>query len=455
MLFYIGLFVLLLVVTAFFNVAELALVASRPERLQTQAATAHETAYDAAARVQALKGEPGAFLATTQSGVTMASIVAGTFCVVAFDHAFAQGAVRLGLEWSHGYVQSVASILAVVLTTYLTLVLGELLPKRIALAAPERCALRVLPFIRLSMAIFRPFIWALQQSTNGLLRAFGIRDSRSPQTTEEEIRYVIASGVQSGVLHSAEHGMMESILQLSSRSVRTIMTSRQELEWVDESMPKEEAIRRIADSPCSKLVVTRERDLDHPAGVVAKKDFLRQYMTEQSMAFAPILTPPVFVPDSATVLTVLNKVKHARAQMLFVVDEFGTMVGIVTLTDVLEALAGDVPEPERDERGRQELLRQPDGSYLVAGAMPADDLAEFLSVHDTEVPRYKTVAGLILTKLKRLPQAGEHVMVDGWRLEVVQVDGRTIQAVRLVPPVHARVDAQTDSPSSSPPFTPT
>lgn len=432
MIFYIGLFVLLLVATAFFNAAELALVASRPERLQAQT----QKAGDEIARVQALKQDPGTFLATTQSGVTMASIVTGTFCVVAFGHAFEQGAAMLGLDGRSSYVQPLASLLAVVLTTYLTLVFGELLPKRIALIAPERYAMSVFPLIRLSMGGFRPFIWTLLQSTNWVLRAFGVRDSRNPQTTEEEIRYVIASGVQSGVLHRAERGMMESILQLGSRSVRTIMTSRQELDWVDESMSGQEAIERIARSPCSKLIVTRERELDHPVGVVSKKDFLRQYMTEHSLAFAPLLTPPVFIPDTATVLTVLNRLKHARAQMLFVVDEFGTLVGIVTLTDVLEALTGDVPEPERNERGEQELVHQSDGSYIVAGTMPADDLAEFLAIRDTDVPRYKTVAGLILTKLRRLPQPGEHLMVDGWRLEIVQVDGRTIQAVRLVPPAH-------------------
>ncbi|MFT3803604.1 MAG: hemolysin family protein [Burkholderiaceae bacterium] len=430
MLFYLGLFVLLLAVTAFFNIAELALVASRPERLQVSS----ETKEPMAERVRALKEDPGSFLATTQSGVTMASIAAGTFCVVAFGRAFEQGAAMLGLDMTGGYVRSLASILAVVLTTYLTLVLGELLPKRLALAAPERYALRVYPLVRLSMGVFRPFIWALLKSTDGLLRASGVRDARSPRTTAEEIRYVIAGGVRSGVLHDAEYAMMQSILQLSSRSVRTIMTSRQELEWVDESMPSAEAVERIARSPCSKLVVTRERDLDHPAGVVAKKDFLRQYMIEHSMSFASLLTPPVFVPDTASVLMVLNKLKHARAQMLFVVDEFGTLVGIATLTDVLEALAGDVPELERDERGEQELQRQPDGSYLVAGSMPADDLAEFLSVRDAEVPRYKTVAGLILAKLRRFPQVGECLIVDGWRLEVVRVDGRTIQTVRLVPP---------------------
>ncbi|WP_179284129.1 MULTISPECIES: hemolysin family protein [Alcaligenaceae] len=444
MFFYIGLFVLLLAVTAFFNVAELALVASRPERLQTQSA-----AHGAAARVQALKEEPGAFLATTQSGVTMASILAGTFCVVAFEHAFAQAAAMLGADAANGYVQPLASLLAVVLTTYLTLVLGELLPKRLALSAPERCALLALPLVRLSMGVFRPFIWALLWSTDGVLRVLGVRDWRGPQTTEEEIRYVIASGVQSGVLRHAEHDMMESILQLGSRSVRTIMTSRQELEWVDQEMPREEAIERIAHSPCSKLVVTSGRDLDHPVGVVAKKDFLRQYLAEQSMALAPLLTPPVFVPDTATVMTVLNKLKHARAQMLFVVDEFGTLMGIVTLTDVLEALAGDVPELERDERGAQDVKRQSDGSYLVPGTMPADDLAEFLSLRDAEAPGYKTVAGLILSKLRRLPQAGEHVTVDGWRLEIVRVDGRTIQAVRLVPPAGAPAAAAAGSPAGT------
>jgi putative hemolysin len=429
MIFYIGLFLFLLAVTAFFNVAELALVATRIERIHPGLGVSKQTAD----RVLALKREPGRFLATTQSGITLASILAGTFCVVAFEHGLEEVLATIDSARLSRYAQPVASVLAIVITSYLTLIVGELLPKRIALTAPERLAVFVVPLIRLSMPLFSPFIWALQRSTDALLRALDVPQIRDTKTTEEEIRYVIARGLQSGVLPSAEHEMMESILELSSRSVRSIMTSRRDLEWVDEAMTEQEIKDRTANSPYSKIIITRNRDLDNPVGVVAKKDFLRQYLTNGSLDFSPLVKPPLFVPDTASILNVLTKIKRVSAQMLFVVDEFGTLVGIVTLTDILEAVAGGVAEPERDGHGNQRLVPQPDGSFLVSGSMPADDLVEYLSLRDTEIPQYKTVAGLILTKLQALPQVGDSVVIDDWTLEITQMDSKRIQTVRLVP----------------------
>ncbi|CUJ03126.1 Putative Mg2+ and Co2+ transporter CorB [Achromobacter xylosoxidans] len=428
MLIYAGIFVLLVAITAFFNLAEMALVVARPERLQAHGAASSGTI----SLVLKIKENPGAFLSATQSGNTITSILAGTFCVTAFAETLAQALSAFPVL--DGYAGAASVVISLVAASYLTLVLGELLPKRIAIAAPERCALIAAHPMNWVMTVFRPFISFLLGSNNAVLHILGVSATRNSETTEDEIRYVIASGLKSGTLKAAEHDMLESILQLGTRSARTIMTSRRDLEWVDVDMPEDEVRRRVAESPCSKLIVTLERDLDRPLGVVAKKDFLRNFMRAGEIEFRAIAHPPVFVPDTSTVLGMLGTLKRARAQMLFVVDEFGSVAGIVTLTDVLEAVAGDVPEPERQARTDETLIRSSDGTYAVAGSVPADDLAEYLGLRDDGPPGYKTVAGLVLAKLKHLPHPGEQVTLDGWTIEVVDVDGRTIQSLRLIPP---------------------
>lgn len=427
MLVYAGIFVLLVATTAFFNLAEMALVVARPERLQAQNTASAETI----GLVLQIKEEPGAFLSATQSGNTITSILAGTFCVTAFADTLALG---LGsLPWLHGYAHAASVLFSIAAASYLTLVFGELLPKRVALAAPERCAILAARPMNWTMTVFRPFISLLLGSNNAVLRALRVPAARDAGTTEDEIRYVIASGLRSGTLKAAEHDMLASILQLGTRTARTIMTSRRHLEWVDVGMPEDEVRRRVAESPCSKLIVTQGRDLDRPLGVVAKKDFLRTFLQTGEIEFRSIAHPPVFVPDTSTILGMLGTLKRARAQMLFVVDEFGSVAGVVTLTDVLEAVAGDVPEPERQARTQEALVRSSDGTYAVAGSVPADDLAEYLGLRDDGTPGYKTVAGLVLAKLKRLPRAGERLTLDGWIIEVVSVDDRTIQSLRLIP----------------------
>lgn len=202
-------------------------------------------------------------------------------------------------------------------------------------------------------------------------------------------------------------------------------------------MTEEELSQRIAESPCSKLIVTQGRDIDRPLGVAAKKDILRLLLSTGKLDFEALCQPPAFVAQNTPILALLSTLKRARAQMLFVVDEFGTVMGIVTLTDVLEAVAGDVPEPERRRRDGEQLRKQPDGTYLVSGQLPADDLAEYLGIGRGQTPTYKTTAGLLLEHFRRLPASGEQIRISGWLFEVAEADARSIQQVRLTPPKDA------------------
>jgi Hemolysins and related proteins containing CBS domains len=286
------------------------------------------------------------------------------------------------------------------------------------------------------MHLAHPFSLLLGRSNDLLLKLFHIPEQTDDSTTGEEIRSVILSALRSGTIQATERSMLESILQLRVRTARTIMTPRRMLEWVDTAMSDQEIRKRIAESPCSKLIVTQGRDVDRPIGVAAKKEILKIVMSSSELNLEALCQPPVFVAENSSILGLLTSLKRARGQMLFVVDEFGTVVGIVTLTDVLEAVAGDVPEPERQRGGGTQLKRQSDGSYLVSGQLPADDLAEYLGIEDPTPPTYKTTAGLVLAHLKRLPACGERLTVCGWTIEVVEVDARSIQQLRLIPPSH-------------------
>ncbi|RFU44298.1 hemolysin family protein [Paraburkholderia sp. DHOC27] len=422
------LFLFFVALTAFFNVAEMALVAARPARLEALSSRHWSNAKLAAS----LKQEPGAFLSAVQCGITATSILAGTFCVNAFIASITSSLTAI--PGAAPYASSAGTLIAVVIATYLTLVFGELAPKRIALSAPEQCAAILARPLQWTITLGRPFILLLGWSNDLLLRALHIRERTDDMTTGEEIRSVIMGALRSGTIQAAERSMLESILQLRVRTARTIMTPRRMLEWVDGAMSDEEIRKRIADSPCSKLIVTQGRDVDHPLGVAAKKEILRTVMSGGDLNLETHCQPPVFVAENSPILGLLGSLKRARAQMLFVVDEFGTVVGIVTLTDVLEAVAGDVPEPERQRGGGSQIRKQSDGSYLASGQLPADDLAEYLGIEDPTPPTYKTVAGLVLAHLKHLPQEGERLTIANWTIEVVQADARSIQQLRLIPP---------------------
>lgn len=429
------LFAFFVATTAFFNIAEMALVASRLARLEAMSNRGRSNAQLA---IQ-LKENPGVFLSAVQSGITATSILAGTFCVNAFI-ASASAALS-SIPQLAPYAEPVGTLLAIVIATYLTLVFGELAPKRIALSAPETCAAFVALPLRWTMNVARPFIMLLGASNDVLLRLFHIPDQSDDSTTGDEIRSVILSALRSGSILESERSMLESILQLRVRTARTIMTPRRMLEWVDGAMSEEEIRKRIADSPCSKLIVTQGRDVDRPLGVAAKKEILKVVMNDGRLDLATLCQPPAFVAENSPILGLLTSLKRAKAQMLFVVDEFGTVVGIVTLTDVLEAVAGDVPEPERQRGGTVQLKKQPDGSFLAPGQLPADDLAEYLGIEEPSIPTYKTVAGLVLTHLRRLPSIGEKLTLDGWTIEIIEVDARSILQIRLVPPTKERKDS--------------
>lgn len=308
------LFLFFVALTAFFNVAEITLVAARPARLDALSSRHRSNA----ALAVSLKQEPSAYLSAVQCGITATSILAGTFCV----NAFITSALS-AIPGAAPYASSAGTVIAALIATYLTLVFGELAPKHVALAAPERWAAMIGRPLQWTITLGRPFILLLARSNDLLLKALHVQEQADDSTTGEEIRSVILGSLRSGTIQAAERNMLESILQLRVRSARTIMTPRRLLEWVDVAMSGQEVKKRIAESPCSKLIVTQGHDVDHPLGVAAKKEMLRTHLSSGELNLEKLCQPPVFVAENSSILELLGSLKRARAQMLFVVDEFG------------------------------------------------------------------------------------------------------------------------------------
>lgn len=300
LLFNAFLFLFFVALTAFFNVAEMALVASRKPKLD---ALVTRPSASAAVAVR-LKDDPGTFLSAIQAGITVTSILAGTFCVTAFAVAAASLLERLTVPVT--YAQPLGSAASILIAAYLTLVLGELAPKRLALSSPEYSAALIARPLDWTIRVARPFVLLLRWSNDVLMDLARIPAQTDDETNEDEIRSVISSALRSGSILDAERNMMESILQLRIRTVRTIMTPRRHLEWVDRGMSEEELSQRIAESPCSKLIVTQGRDIDRPLGVAAKKDILRLLLSTGKLDFEALCQPPAFVAQNTPILALLS-----------------------------------------------------------------------------------------------------------------------------------------------------
>lgn len=422
-----ALFVCLLALTAFFNLAEMALVAARTsglERAENQ---------NAARTVLALKRRPGLFLAAIRAGDLVTDLLTGAFVVTWLEEVIRSALA--GHPAVSPYAAPIATVGAFLLVSYVVLVFGDLAPKSVALGAPERSAMLVGAPLRVFILVARPFFTVLERSDALVLRLIGVRQESEERVTEEEIRRTLSEGLNAGVLLSFERTMMERVLDLDRRSVRTLMTGRRYIQSIS-SDADPERLRAVAlGAEASRLLVTRHGDLDDLAGTVARADILAAVAQGRPVDLAAMATPVGYVSDNASALSVLEALKDGAGHMVAVLDEFGSLAGLATFADVLEAVAGDTPlaagAPGLESEGP--LRPEADGSYLISGGQPVDDIAEVLPLSVPAARNYKTVAGLVLDRLKRIPQPGEVVKLPGLRVEVVSVERGAIKSVRLVP----------------------
>ena len=419
--------VFLVLLNGFFAMSELAVVSSRRARLQTMA----DAGDKGAAAALALLEEPTQFLSSVQIGITLVGVLAGAYSGATLAEPLA--AWLAGLEAiSDRYAYPIAIALVVASITYLSLIIGELVPKRIALNNAEGIAAFVARPMRVVATVGAPLVWLLRISTEAVLQLMRVPTSSGNVVTEEEVKSMIAEGTASGVFEEAERDMIDGVLRLADRSVRSVMTPRLEVIWLDPQDDIEAMRTEIIDSGHSRFPVARGT-LDEFEGVVQAKDLLDQLMQTGAIDVTGSLRQPLVVHDKTPVLKLLDMFRGLSVHMAIVVDEYGSVEGVVTPTDILIAIAGDLPEG--DEEAEEEAVQRADGSWLMDGMMAVDDAARLLGRADMRADSdYNTLAGFVLARMEHLPVAGESVDWGGLRFEVMDMDGRRIDKV-LVSPV--------------------
>lgn len=442
-----GVILLLLLVNAIFAMSEIAVVTARRIRLEQRA----ERGDKGAAAAIALAEDPTQFLATVQVGITLVGVLAGAFGGATLAEDVAPLLARIA--WLAPYADTLSFLVVVGGITYLSLIVGELVPKRVALVAPERIASFVARPMRAISRTTAPLVKVLTGSTNFMLRVLGVRPHAEQGLTEEEIRAMLEQSAERGVLEPEEQELVESVFRLGDRTVRSIMTPRPEVEWIDlhDRDPEANArLDRLLREERHPLLLVCEEDLDHPLGFVHAEDLLARCMagdTVDRSAIREAVREPLFVPSSMRVLRLVEAFRSSRQHAAVVLDEYGGVSGTVTLHEVTEALFGDLPTAS--EVAEPSIVRREDGSWLVEGAMSVPDLeAELdLSLRDEEHADYQTLAGFVLARLGRLPHAGDHFEWRGHRFEVLDMDGRRVDKVLiapLAPSSAARLDAPDD-----------
>lgn len=418
---------LLIIANGVFSMSEIAIISSRKARLQQQAEEG-----DRKARVALdLANAPNLFLATTQIGITLVGILTGAFSGVTISNRLADllDLIPLLAPYSH----SIALGLVVLAITFLSLVLGELVPKRLALNNPERVASLVALPMRLLSKIGSPVVRLLSAVTDLVLRLVRMRPSSEPPITEEEIKFLIDQGTVAGVFEEAEQEMLGRVFRLGDRRVGAIMTHRKRIVWLDINDPPEKNRRKIARSIYSRFPVCQGR-LGNVVGVVHVRDLLISTLVGRSFNLKTASRQPLFVHENMHVLKVMELFRESGTQFALVIDEYGTIEGIVTLNDILESVVGDIPS--LDELEEPKIVQRDDGSWLVDGTLPADEMRELFDIKQLPGAKsglYQTLGGFVMTYLKRIPVAGDKFECCGFRFEVVDMDGHRVDKVLIEP----------------------
>ncbi|MCH4023971.1 MAG: hemolysin family protein [Acetobacter sp.] len=411
---------LLILLNALFAMGEMALISVRRVRL----VSLQEQGVSGAGRALKLADDPQSFLPTVQIGMTLVSILEGTFGGVQIEAALTP---RLeAIPALRPFADHLSMILVVVTITALMLVMGELVPKQLALRHPERIAARLALPLELMAAAARPCVWLLRLSSDMILRTMGVRPAARDTLTEEELRAVLVEGAQSGVLEHEERTMIERLLRLADRPVRAIMTPRNELLWVERHSGREALIQTLKHSVFSRLVVC-EGGVDNPVGVILARDMLDRLLDGMPVSIEAGMRRPVVVPDTISALDMLERMRSIPLGIALVVDEYGSFEGIVTASDLFDAIVGEVSEHGHPT---EQHIKQ-DDVLILEGSESADEIKDRLALGSLPAEGdYHTVGGLILALLRRVPSVGDKVVFAGWLFEVLEMEGRRVIRVR-------------------------
>jgi putative hemolysin len=410
----------LVLLNGLFALSELAIVSARHPRLKAMAASGRSGATSALA----LSAQPGRFLSAVQIGITLIGTINGAYSGETFGEAASQYLQSLGME--ERFADPVGFGVVVAIITYLSVIIGELVPKTLALRNAEVIACVVAPIMTGFAKFAAPVVWLLDTSTALVFRLLGLSRESSSRVTDEEIKTLISEAETAGVIETGESELITGVMRLADRAVVGIMTPRTDVVWIDITASPEAIKERLISTPHSRLPVG-EGSTDKMIGVVQTRELLAAVLKGEPLDVVPHIRKAPMIPETSAALDVLTVLRSADVPMALIHDEYGDFEGLVTPADVLEAIAGVF---KSDSEGLDpHAVERDDGSWLFAGAMPVDEMADKIGIELPTTRSYETVAGFVLAGLQHIPKTGEHIDINGWRFEVVDLDGRRIDKV--------------------------
>jgi putative hemolysin len=412
---------LLLLLNGFFSMSEMALVSSKRSRLQALASQGKRGASSALALLE----DPTTFLSAVQIGITLIGLITGIYSGATLTPRFADLLMTFGVPSQ--YAEESAFVAVVIIVTYVSLIIGELVPKRVAMSHSETLAIHVAPIMRVFAKTMAPGVWVLRSTVNLVLKILPVSSAPQAAVTEDDVRALVAEGTHAGVFLASERRLLEGVMALADRKVGSIMVPRQDVIWLDLDEPLETIWQQAKDSGHARFLVARGK-LDNLLGMITLAD-LSEALHRGHLDPERELQPPLHIPDSISVLQLLDQFQRSSSHLGIVTDEYGDIEGIATPIDILKAIAGELPE--LGSRERPDALLRGDGSWLVDGHMPIEELQRRLSRRDMVGRDYHTVAGFVLARLGRIPKAGDVLTWRDLKLEVVDMDGMRIDKVLL------------------------
>jgi len=413
----------LVLLNGLFSMSEMAIVSARKNRLEKKA----EYGNSGAARALELANNPNRFLSTVQVGITLIGILSGAF-------GGATIAEKIGIELARipalePYSEAIGVGIVVLVITYLSLVFGELVPKRLAMSSAEKIASRTSGFMQFLSTITKPIVSLLSGSTNLILRLLAVKPSTEPEVTEDDLKDILDQGTESGIFEESEQDMVERIFRLNDRNVSAFMTPRTETVFLDIDATHEEIQHIINKFPFSRFPVIKD-SIDNLIGIVQSRDLLLQRLESNQYDIQSVLQEPLFIPESTPALDVIQTFKSTGAELAVIIDEYGGVLGLVSLNDILEAIVGEVIAPFGEEE--PEAIRREDGSWLFDGMIHIDELKDYLDIDelpDEDEGDYETLSGLVMSELGRIPVSGDYFEWKNMRFEVMDMDGRRVDKV--------------------------
>ena len=406
----------LILLNGLFSMSEIALVSARKGRLEHQA----ERGDKKAKKALEMSNHPELFLSAVQIGITLISIVTGVYSGERFSKDLQPFVEKF--ESLRPYAEGISTTFIIIIVTFLSIIFGELIPKRIGLLRSEKIAKAVAGPMKFFSRLFHPFVWLLNKTSNIFFRVFNIKRIKDDAVTEEEIKTLITEGTEAGTIDEAEQEIIERVFHLGDRNITSLMTHRSDIIWFNLDDSEDKIKEKILQEPHSSYPIC-DGSIDNIKGIVSIKDL---YISPDNTLFKDIMVPALFIPENNSPYQVMEKFKESKIHSAFIVDEYGSILGLLTLNDILEAIVGDIPQPDVPD---YEIRKRDDGTYLVDGQIPFYDFltrfekTEWMNEGEHD---FDTLAGFILHELERIPKTGDKIDWKGFKIEVMDMDGHRI-----------------------------